>query len=466
MDATRWAKIKHLFHDAIDKQPGERTDFLTAACDGDTTLMADVKSLLASHTHAGDFIERSMYDIVTGADLARSAPAGGLTDSEEDPAAQARAELARLTTDYELIRTCGQGSFGVVWIVRDRAGAFRAMKVVEFGRLIGDVIPKREIQALEHYCRNVPDHPNLAQIYHIGRNERWLYYTMELADDLHTGRTVRKNLPADYEPMTLLDVLRRGRLSVDTAVEIALRLLSGVSCLHRAGLVHRDVKPANIIFVNREVKLTDFSLVSVHQSQMSKAGTPRYMPPDECMDATADTYALGKILYELISGGKLAAFPRLPREEQISSSMVDLEKLDTFLDTSCASNAERRFATAADMRAALLDCRYPLHDSLLLELADDEVAGGSNDPAHPLRELQQVVSRSGDSDADGSASLDSGSATSSKSTFSRASTDRSRSRGDSDTDAVWQVFDRVVKVIPWLVILILGYYLIYRLTSP
>lgn len=462
MDATRWAKIKHLFHDAIDKQPGERTDFLAAACDGDTTLMADVKSLLASHTHAGDFIERSMYDIVIGADLARSVPA----DGKEDPAGQAHDELARLTTDYELIRTCGQGAFGVVWIVRDRAGAFRAMKVVEFGLLTGDVIPKREIQALEHYCRNVPDHPNLAQIYHIGRNERWLYYTMELADDLHTGRTVRKNLPADYEPMTLLDVLRRGRLSVDTAVEIALRLLSGVSCLHRTGLVHRDVKPANIIFVNREVKLTDFSLVSVHQSQMSKAGTPRYMPPDECMDATADTYALGKILYELISGGKLAAFPRLPREEQISSSKVDLEKLDAFLDASCASNAERRFATAADMRAALLDCRYPLHDSLLLELADDEVAGGSNDPAHPLRELQQVVSRSGDSDAEGSASLDSGLATSSKSTFSRASTDRSRSRRDSDTDAVWQVFDRVVKVIPWLVILILGYYLIYRLTSP
>ena len=339
MDPTRWSNIKRLFHDAIDKQPGERTDFLTAACDGDTTLMAEVKSLLASHTHAGDFIERSMYDLVTAADLAQGAPALAPAGSGQDPASQARDELARLTTDYELIRTCGQGSFGVVWIVRDRAGAYRAMKVVEFGRLMGDIIPKREIQALEHYCRNVPDHPNLAQIYHIGRNERWLYYTMELADDLRTGRTVRKNPPADYEPMTLLDVLHRGRLSVDTAVEIALRLLSGVSCLHRAGLVHRDVKPANIIFVNREVKLTDFSLVSVHQSQMSKAGTPRYMPPDERMDATADTYALGKILYELISGGKLTTFPRLPREEQISSSKVDLEKLDSFLDTSCASSA-------------------------------------------------------------------------------------------------------------------------------
>ncbi|MCH7872170.1 MAG: serine/threonine protein kinase, partial [Planctomycetes bacterium] len=390
---------------------------------------------------------------------------GAPTNRGEDSASQARDELARLTTDYELIRTCGQGSFGVVWIVRDRAGAYRAMKVVEFGRLVGDVIPKREIQALEHYCLNVPDHPNLAQIYHIGRNERWLYYTMELADDLHTGRTVRKNLPTNYEPMTLLDVLRRGRLSVDTAVEIALRLLSGVSCLHRAGLVHRDVKPANIIFVNREVKLTDFSLVSVRQSQMSKAGTPRYMPPDECMDATADTYALGKILYELISGGKLATFPRLPREEQISSSKVDLEKLDAFLETSCARNAERRFATAADMRTALLDCRYPLHDSLLLELADDEVAGASNDPAHPLRELQQAISRSDDSDTGDVASLAPGSATSSKSAFTRASTDRSRSRSDRDTDVVWQVIDRVVKVIPWLVILLLGYYLIYRLTN-
>jgi len=56
MNPTRWSNIKRLFHDAIDKQPGERTDFLAAACAGDTTLMAEVKSLLASHTHAGDFI--------------------------------------------------------------------------------------------------------------------------------------------------------------------------------------------------------------------------------------------------------------------------------------------------------------------------------------------------------------------------------------------------------------------------
>ncbi len=118
------------------------------------------------------------------------------------------------------------------------------------------------------------------------------------------------------------------------------------------------------------------------------------------------------------------------------------------------------------MRAALLDCRYPLHDSLLLELADDEVSGDSNDPAHPLRELQQAISRSGDSDAGGSASLDSGSAISSRSTFSRASSDRSRSGSGGDTNVVWQVVDRVVKVIPWLVILILGYYLISRLTAP
>ena len=116
------------------------------------------------------------------------------------------------------------------------------------------------------------------------------------------------------------------------------------------------------------------------------------------------------------------------------------------------------------MRAALLDCRYPLHDSLLLELADDEVAGTSNDPAHPLHELQQAISRSGDSVIDGSASLDSGSAAPSKSAFSRASVDQDPSPRRSDTDVVWQVVDRVVKVIPWLVILLLGYYLIYRLT--
>ena len=238
-----------------------------------------------------------------------------------------------------------------------------------------------------------------------------------------------------------------------------LRLLSGVARSQRACLLHRDIKPANVILVNREVKLADLSLVSIRRSHMSKAGTPSYMPPDERMDATADTYALGKVLHEMISGGNLADFPHLPPSTHIKSSKIDVHKLDSFVVMACAANAADRFASAAEMRSALLDCRYPLQESLLLELAEDELQGGRDDPAAPLSGLQQAVGRLNDPTPQdpcspglhdlGSTSLVSG---------------RTDDSAGVENDPVLGVIDRLIKAIPWLVILILGFFLIYRLT--
>lgn len=461
MKLERWKVVKELFQAALQHESNQRSAYLAAACDGDSALMAEVTSLLASHAQAGDFIERSMYEVFAGGeDTNRAADR-----ATGPPEKQVVSELTGLSPDYELIRPCGEGSFGQVWIVRDRAGAYRAMKVIQLGKLAERNISNREMQALEHYCRNAPQHPNLVQVYHIGRNERWLYYTMELADDLQSRRSVRKELPEDYQPMTLYDVLGQGRLGTDTAVEIALRLLGGAACLHQAGLVHRDIKPANVIFVNREVKLADLSLVSVRRSQMSKAGTPRYMPPDECMDTTADTYALGKMLHEMISGGNLSCFPHLPEDERISSTKLDLEKLDAFLVTSCASNAAERFATAVDMRSALLDCRYPLPDALLLELAERELGGGSADSATALQDLQRAVGHMDDPDADVAGSSDSPAAHAPGTDLHASRTPAFGRRARHNGDAVWAVVDRLIKILPWLVVLVLGYYLIHRLTG-
>ncbi len=455
MDAKRWKIVKDLFSAAVERNPGPRTAFLVEACAGDSDLLADVRSLLASHARAGDFIERSLGDVIAGGDGSVSASDASVGEDPET----LRAELADLIPDYEPLRICGRGSFGTVWIVRDLAGVYRAMKVIELGKLPGDSVSRRETKALEDYCRNVPAHANLVQIYHIGRSERWLYYTMELADDLATRSSVRQRLPEIYQPMALFDLLSCGQLSVDSSVEIVLRLLSGVACLHRAGLVHRDIKPANVILVDREVKLTDLSLVSIGRSRMSKAGTPSYMPPDDCMDATADTYALGKILHEMISGGDLADFPHLPPGGHITSSKIDLRKLDAFVVVACAANAADRFASAAEMRSALLDCRYPLQESLLLELADDELHGGPDEPAAPLRGLQQAVGRLSEPTPQEphSAKLHDLSSTS-------LASGRTSDRTAGKDDQVLAVIRQLIKAIPWLVVLILGFFLIYRLT--
>ena len=105
MNPDRWRTIKRLFLEAVDKKPGERTAYLAAACTGDSALLAEVRSLLASHTQAGDFIERSMYEVIAG--FGGSAePSGQEADerSQGKSGDRVRSELAGLIRDYELIR--------------------------------------------------------------------------------------------------------------------------------------------------------------------------------------------------------------------------------------------------------------------------------------------------------------------------------------------------------------------------
>lgn len=438
MSGPRWEQIKQLFHDALELAPDERHAFLANACADDSALQSEVESLIASHESAPGFIEQPAGEVISKKLMFAAAREGDSTAAASD--------FTPSTPDYELISVCGEGAFGNVWIVRDRVGAYRAMKVIELDRLTGLGVSEREIKALGTYCRHVPNHPNLVQIFHIGGNDEMLYYTMELADDLRSRRPVRKTLPPSFEPMTLRGLLESGRLNTDTAVEITLRLLKGLECLHEMGLVHRDIKPANVIFVNREVKLADVSLVSMSRSQMSMVGTPNYMPPDDQMDATADTYALGKMLYEMITGRDLSSFPSLPMDEQISSTRLDLDKLDALLRQACASRASERFASAGHMRSALLDCRFPLHDSPLLELANREYVMGMEDSGLAMAELQKAVREIHDTPGSGSARS------------------RRATLPQSDAEVLWAVLDRLIKILPWIVILILGLVLIRRLT--
>jgi serine/threonine protein kinase len=314
--------------------------------------------------------------------------------------------------NYDLLYICGQGAFGKVWIVKDRAGVYRAMKIIEFDRAASAGIPHREMKALEHYCRSVPTHPNLVQIFHVGDDANRIYYTMELADNLWTRKPVREEVPPEYQPMTLQAVTNFRRLGVDTAIEIIFRLLKGLRQLHESGLVHRDIKPGNIIFVGRQVKLADVSLVTAKATQLSAVGTPSYMPPDERMDATADTYAIGKVAYEMLTHKDLSNFPRLPQNQEFKSSIWDPNRLDAFLTRACSNNAQERFDTAEAMMNALRGCRNRPYDSLLVDLVEYEDASGQTNASQDIR---------------------------------------------------WKALDSLVRIMPWLVVLILGIYAIRQL---
>lgn len=276
--------------------------------------------------------------------------------------------------DYERVRLCGEGAFGTVWAVRDRVGVHRALKVIDLTRMAQVKAKCRELTALEAYCRHVAPHPNLIEVAHVGMHGEKLYYTMELADDDRTRSPVRDEVPARYSPLTLQAVLRGRTISVDTAIEVVLRLLRGLANLHRVGLAHRDIKPANIVFVEGQPKLSDIGMITSTAATPSHVGTPEYMPPDRQMDLTADTYAMGRVLYDLLTSGVGNGFPKLPPHVTEAGGVWDMERVGLVLKRASAPAADGRYPNAERMHAALESCRHWSLNNLFAELSAEAEA--------------------------------------------------------------------------------------------
>jgi serine/threonine protein kinase len=177
--------------------------------------------------------------------------------------------------DYILRDFCGCGAYGEVWQAEDISGRRLAIKIVS-KKMYGDGW-QREFNGTKNYCQAISSHPNLIQVMHVGEDDKYFFYTMELADNLaEPGKS--------YYADTLADrIAARGPLSSEQLVVMTEHLLSGVGRLHQAGLIHRDIKPANIIFIDGIPKLSDIGFVTKLDGSMSMAGTVGFMPPEELL---------------------------------------------------------------------------------------------------------------------------------------------------------------------------------------
>ncbi|MBO5959163.1 MAG: protein kinase, partial [Lentisphaeria bacterium] len=145
-------------------------------------------------------------------------------------------------------------------MARSQANRLVALKYVANSQA-GD----REFEGLINYSK-LPESPHLIRILHLGKLEDGFFYTMELAD----GQQNRGN----YIPETLAAKLKREkRLSVTEAIELANAMLDALQTLHENGMVHRDVKPENILYVNRIPKLSDVGLIRSAEQSVSIGGT-------------------------------------------------------------------------------------------------------------------------------------------------------------------------------------------------
>ncbi len=303
MTPERWREVQVLFHDALEKPTAERTPFLEQACGEDATLRSEVVSLLSAAGEAGDFLETPA--VPTSGGVAAEVPA--------------RQRIG----PYQVNRLLGSGGMGHVYLaVRDDEQYRKrvAVKVVKRGTDTDFVLRRfrQERQILAGL-----EHPNIAHLLDGGTTDDGLpYFVMEYVEG---------------EPITTFSD-RRG-LPVEARLALFRSVCGAVHFAHQNLLVHRDIKPGNILVTADGIpKLLDFGIAKLlnperdSQATETVAGlrlfTPDYASPEqirgERITTASDVYSLGALLYELLTGCRPYRVKSRTTEE-ISKAVLEQE---------------------------------------------------------------------------------------------------------------------------------------------
>jgi tRNA A-37 threonylcarbamoyl transferase component Bud32/tetratricopeptide (TPR) repeat protein len=273
-------RVAQLFDAALALHGEQRAAFVDAETGDDAVLRAELHSLLAAYDASEGFFE-TLARRVVAPDLAMM------------PGTQQRTAGDRVA-QYEIIEEIGVGGMGVVYRARDtRLARDVALKFLP-AHMTRDAAAAAQLLR-EARAASALDHPNIATVYEIG----------EAGD----GGTFLAMAWCPGE--TLRTILERGPLPVDEALAIARHVADALVAAHAAGIVHRDVKPANIVIApDGVVKLVDFGIARVAGEEMTRAGgtlgTVAYMSPEQTRgsapDAGTDVWSLGVVLYEMLAG--------------------------------------------------------------------------------------------------------------------------------------------------------------------
>jgi WD40 repeat protein len=254
--------------------------------------------------------------------------------------------------DHELIRRIGRGSYGDVWLARSATGAYRAIKIVRRESFEHDRPFEREFSGITRFEPISRKHESQMDVLHVGRGDGYFYYVMELADDQFTGQQIN---PETYAPRTLKsELFQHEKLPFEECIQLSLALTTALEHLHKNGLVHRDVKPSNVIFVNGVPKLADIGLVTPIDATRSFVGTEGFAPPEGPGTAQADIYSLGKVLYEMATGKDRQDFPELPTNIAALPESEALIELNAVIVKACRQNPNERYTSANEMHRDLL----------------------------------------------------------------------------------------------------------------
>src|SRR5262249_35966339 len=287
----------------------ERSAYLEQACGGDDALRRRVEGLLQGYEQAGSFLQRPVPNLAGTADAGPGPSAEGENGSQSESAVPAAPGIcegpgSRIGA-YELLQKLGEGGMGTVWVAEQTEPVKRrvALKVIKPGMDSTQVLRRFEA---ERQALALMDHTHIAKVFDAGTTpEGRPYFVMELVK----GAPITKYCDELHLPI-------RERL------ELFVPVCQAIQHAHQKGIIHRDIKPSNVLVAIQDgkpvAKVIDFGVAkALHQRLTEESvyteigqmvGTLEYMSPEQAelsvldIDTRADIYALGALLYELLTG--------------------------------------------------------------------------------------------------------------------------------------------------------------------
>ncbi len=337
----RWLRVQNVFIAAVECDTASRIALLDRECGQDVALRRDVESLLGGH-HSDGLVDQ-LADRVTASALCRERL--DATDWK-----------GRTVAQYTVLDAIGAGAMGLVYRARDeRLGRHVALKFLPPHLSAQESAKQRFL--LEARAAAALDHANICTIHEVGEtSDGHLFIAMPL-----------------YEGETLQTRLTRGPLACDAALSIALQVARGLGRAHEHGIVHRDVKPSNVMLLpDGTVKILDFGVARVQDVSLTSPdgaaiGTVAYMSPEQArgdaVDPRTDVWSLGVVLYEMLAGVRpfrgenaqalvLAVLTTQPPAVAPARTELPVE-IDTVLAKALAKRAEDRYASMETLASDL-----------------------------------------------------------------------------------------------------------------
>jgi eukaryotic-like serine/threonine-protein kinase len=295
----RRRQIEELFEAALDMPEAERGNWLEVRCGGDAELLRKVKALLAASDRTAGFLEKDV----------RAAARSVLEDPPSD----------RRIGAYRVVRELGRGGMGVVYLAERDDGQFRRQVAIKLLRSSPEADELHHRFLTERQILASLGHPNIAQLLDGGVTDGQLpYLVMEYVDGL---------------PITVH--CNRHRLGIDERLLLFQDACAAVHHAHQSLILHRDLKPSNILVTESgQVKLLDFGIAKLldpdallHPVPLTRTGlrpmTPQYASPEqvngEPLTTASDVYALGVVLYEMLTGRPPYRFPQAALHEMLAA---------------------------------------------------------------------------------------------------------------------------------------------------